>query len=83
MGDCLSGKIAIVTGAGSGIGAASAMRFAAEGARVLAADIRGHKAEQTVADIEDQGGQAVPLSVDVADPESVASMITFCLDCVL
>jgi len=80
MGDRLSGKIAIVTGAGSGIGAASAMRFAAEGARVLAADIRSHKADQTVADIEDQGGEAISLGVDVADPESVANMVTFCLD---
>ena len=44
----LSDKIAIVTGAGSGIGRASAQRFAAEGAAVIAADIRLGKASETV-----------------------------------
>ncbi|MEX1171873.1 MAG: SDR family NAD(P)-dependent oxidoreductase, partial [Chloroflexota bacterium] len=41
MGDRLAAKVAIVTGAGSGIGQASAMRFAAEGAAVVCADVRG------------------------------------------
>ena len=76
----LENKIAVVTGAGSGIGAASAMRFAAEGARVLVADIRGHKAEQVVADIEDQGGVAAPCEVDVADDASVAAMVALCVE---
>ena len=75
----LAEKVAVVTGAGSGIGAASALRFAAEGARVLVADIRGHKAEQTAGDIEDRGGEAAALAVDVADADSVEAMIDACI----
>lgn len=76
----LSNKTAIVTGAGSGIGAASAMRFALEGAEVLVADIRLHKADQVAADIEDLGGIALPVEVDVSNPESVAKMVAKCID---
>ena len=78
-GTLLAGKVAIVTGAGSGIGAASAIRFADEGASVLVADIRGHKAEQVTADIEDRGGVASACVVDVADPASVEAMVTTCI----
>lgn len=75
----LQNKMAVVTGAGSGIGAASARRFAEAGAQVVVADIRGHKAEQTVADIEDQGGIATPFTVDVSDEASVEAMIAHCV----
>lgn len=79
-GNLLREKVAIVTGAGSGIGAASALRFADEGARILVADIRGHKAEQTAADIADRGGVSSPFTVNVADAESVAGMVAACID---
>ena len=79
-GNLLREKVAIVTGAGSGIGAASALRFADEGARVLVADIRGHKAEQTAADIIDRGGFASPFTANVADADSVAAMVAACID---
>jgi NAD(P)-dependent dehydrogenase (short-subunit alcohol dehydrogenase family) len=72
----LEGKVAIVTGAGSGIGRASAVRFAAEGAAVVAADIRAAKAEETVAQITEQGGRAVACQVDVADSVGVARMVS-------
>ncbi len=75
----LQDRVAVVTGAGSGIGAASAIRFALEGAQVLVADIRRHKAEQTVADIEGAGGIASACTVDVADAASVAAMIEQCV----
>lgn len=75
----LANKIAVVTGAGSGIGAASALRFAKAGAKVVVADIRAHKAEQIVGDIEDLGGIAVPCTVNVSEPASVEAMITQCV----
>lgn len=71
----LENKVAIVTGAGSGIGAASALRFAQEGAAVVVADVRLRKAQETVAAIAEAGGHAVAFEVDVAQPESVHSMI--------
>ena len=75
----LSNKTAIVTGAGSGIGAASAQRFAVEGASVVVADIRRHKAELIVAEIEALGGIATAVEVDVADEASVAAMMETCV----
>lgn len=71
----LQNKIAIVTGAGSGIGAASARRFATEGAAVVVADVRLRKAEEVAASINDAGGHALAVAVDVADAASVAAMV--------
>jgi len=71
----LSDKVAIVTGAGSGIGRASALRFAAEGAAVVAADIRLNKASETVEMVEAAGGHAVPSQVNVANSDEVAGMV--------
>ena len=65
----LQGKTAIITGAGSGFGAGIARRFAAEGARVMVADINAAAASTVAAEI---GGVAQP--VDVASGESVAAM---------
>jgi NAD(P)-dependent dehydrogenase (short-subunit alcohol dehydrogenase family) len=76
----LDGKIAIVTGAGSGIGRASAVRFAAEGASVVAADVRGPKVAETVTMIESKGGRAVPCTADVADAGDVERMVGTALD---
>jgi 3-oxoacyl-[acyl-carrier protein] reductase len=61
----LQGRIAIVTGAGSGIGAATAALFAAEGARVACADIDEAAAKKTVEAIAKVGGQALAARVDV------------------
>lgn len=63
--------VAIVTGAGSGIGQAVAIRFAQAGARVVAADLNGDTAAATVRTISAAGGTAVAHQVDIAEPEGV------------
>lgn len=71
----LAGKIALVTGGASGIGAACAQTLAAQGAIVMIADLDAAKAEQRAAEIVDAGGEARATPVDVADPVAVAAMV--------
>jgi NAD(P)-dependent dehydrogenase (short-subunit alcohol dehydrogenase family) len=61
------GKVVIVTGAGTGIGRACAIRFASEGAKVVVAGRRVHKAAETAAEIRAQGGVATAVRADVAE----------------
>jgi NAD(P)-dependent dehydrogenase (short-subunit alcohol dehydrogenase family) len=67
----LADKVAVITGGGSGLGRASALRFAAEGAAVAVADLLPAAAEETVALVEKEGGQALAVAMDVADAASV------------
>lgn len=69
------GKVAIVTGAGSGIGAATARRLAAEGASVTVADLDATRAEVVRDAIGADGGVARVQAVDVSDPDAVAAMV--------
>ena len=71
----MAGKVALVTGAGAGIGRASALTLAAAGAAVCAADINADSAEATAADIREAGGDAIALRCDVSQPEEVAPMV--------
>ena len=64
-------RLVAVTGAGSGIGRATALAFAAAGAELVVSDIDGAAAAQTAADIADAGGVAHPYVLDVADAEAV------------
>jgi len=69
----LKDKAAIVTGAGHGMGEAEARLFAAEGARVIVADILEHEAERIAAEIRATGGEAAAAKIDVtSEPEWVA-----------
>ena len=67
----LVGRTALITGAGSGIGAACAQRLAAEGAKVAVVDINDKDAESIAARIRDAGGEAVALVADVTQSEQV------------
>ena len=70
-----AGKVALVTGAASGIGAACALTLARGGARVAVADLNADLGDRTVAAIRDAGGEAIFLSVDVTDPAAAEKMV--------
>ena len=74
MGTRLAGKVCLITGAGSGIGQASALLFAAEGAQVVVADIDLGAAQKTVAAIERAGGQSLAEQVDVTDERQTVEL---------
>ena len=69
----LSGKVAIVTGAGGGIGLCYARRLAAEGAKVVVAEIDGAAAQAAAQAIRDQGGQAVAATCDISAEAGAAA----------
>ncbi|HET8627308.1 MAG TPA: SDR family NAD(P)-dependent oxidoreductase, partial [Thermomicrobiales bacterium] len=75
----LAGKVALVTGAGSGIGRASALAFAREGALVAAADIDGEAARATAGEIG--AGRALALAADVSREDDSARMVRETVEC--
>ncbi len=70
------GKVAIVTGAGSGIGAASAKHLAKLGATVVVSDINAQSGETVVHAIEQVGGQAAFIQADASKEEDVAALVS-------
>ena len=76
----LEGKVALVTGGGSGIGEASARLFAEEGATVAIADLNLDAAESVAQEIKDAGGSAIAIELDVRDDSSCASAVDATVD---
>ena len=70
----LEGKVALVTGAGSGIGQAIAVRFAKEGAKVVVNDLSPDHSRATLEKIRAEGGEAHAIAADVSDPDRVRAM---------
>lgn len=75
MEQTLFDRVAIVTGASSGIGAATAHELARRGARVVLAARRGEELRARAAEIADEGGQALAIPTDVADPGQIAALV--------
>jgi len=71
----LADKVSIITGAGSGIGHATALKFGREGAKVAVCDINEPAAAEVAREIADAGGEALAFRIDVTDKESIARMV--------
>jgi NAD(P)-dependent dehydrogenase (short-subunit alcohol dehydrogenase family) len=71
----MSGKVALVTGAGSGLGRATALRLGTEGARVACADLAEAAAAETAREIASHGGEAIALTADVTDEAACVRMV--------
>jgi len=76
----LANKVAIITGAGSGLGRASAILFAKEGAKVVVADINDTSGKETVAKIKSSGGEAVFVHTDVSKASDAENLIKTTVD---
>jgi NAD(P)-dependent dehydrogenase (short-subunit alcohol dehydrogenase family) len=80
MTDRLTGKTALITGAGSGIGRATAMRFAEEGAAVAVVDLRADAAEETADKITADGGRAVAVAADVTEAAAIERAVAMAVE---
>jgi dihydroanticapsin dehydrogenase len=79
MSDRVKGRVAIVTGAGSGIGEASAIRLAEEGAKVICADINLESATKTATQITAAGFIAEGFAIDISDSPSCTKLVDYCV----
>ena len=75
MSGILADKVSLITGAGSGIGRASAIAFAREGSQVVVSDINAEGGEETVSRISEMGGQAIFVSADVSHAGDVEALV--------
>jgi len=76
----LASEVALITGAGSGMGRAGAIRFAAEGATIVAADIDESTAEETARLVRDAGGSAIAVQADISSTEDNERAVASALD---
>ncbi len=80
MAGMLDGKTALISGGARGIGRATALLFAKEGARVAVADLNADGAKDTVAAINKAGGQAIAIAVEITKPDEVNAMVKRAVD---
>jgi len=76
----LKDKVAIITGSARGIGQATALKFAAEGARVVVCDLESKAVDEVVAQIINAGGKAIGFTVDVTNKAGIAAMVKGVMD---
>jgi NAD(P)-dependent dehydrogenase (short-subunit alcohol dehydrogenase family) len=76
----LAAKVAVITGAGSGIGRASALALARAGARVVASDLDATRAKETAGLIHDEGGEAIDVPCDAGSPAELAALMQKTID---
>jgi len=76
----LDGAVALVTGAGGGIGAATACRLARDGAAVALVARRRHRLDQVAARVAEEGGTGIPIEADITDPEKAEEVVRHTLD---
>jgi NAD(P)-dependent dehydrogenase (short-subunit alcohol dehydrogenase family) len=76
----LRGRVALVTGAASGIGGATTELFAAMGARVVASDVDADRGAATVTDLTEAGHEVAFMAADITDGEAVAALVAFTVD---
>jgi 3-oxoacyl-[acyl-carrier protein] reductase len=76
----LTGKVAAITGGARGIGHSTAVKFAAEGARVAVCDINPELMQKTLSEIRSAGGEAEGYQVDVTDKKQIATMVKSVMD---
>ena len=72
----IKGRVALITGAASGMGKATAQVFAAEGARVIVTDVNEGEAKNVSEQIESDGGEALAMTLDITDEEQIKECIS-------
>ena len=79
----LEGKVAIVTGAGQGIGRGIVHRYAKEGARIVIAEWKAHRGERTKGELEELGAEAISVPTDISDKRQIQALVEGGVDIIM